>query len=66
MLLIAVLLLIERDCYMASIDFRNAYYSINIDDSFRKFSRFHWNSKVYEFTCLPIDLSCAPRIFTKI
>ena len=62
----AVLLLIEKDCYMASIDLQDAYYSINIDDSFRKFLRFYWNSTLYEFTCLPNGLSCAPRIFTKI
>ena len=27
---------------------------------------FLWNSRKFQFTCLPFGLSCAPRIFTKI
>ena len=62
----SVLMLIRRNCFMGSIDLQDAYYSININPDYRKYLRFIWNSKLYEFTCLPNGLSCAPRVFTKI
>ena len=51
---------------MASVDMKDAYYSIPIRSSDRKFLRFIWEGNLYEFTCLPNGLSCAPRIFTKL
>ena len=32
----------------------------------RIYLRFAWQNKVYEFTCLPFGLACAPRVFTKV
>jgi len=32
----------------------------------RKYLRFTWRGKSYEFTCLPFGLSYGPRIFTKL
>ena len=58
--------LVTQNCYMASVDMKDAYYSIPIRPSDRKFLRFIWEGDLYEFTCLPNGLSCAPRIFTKI
>ena len=58
--------LMEENCYMASIDLTDAYYSVNIHEGFRKYLRFLWNDKLYQFTCMAQGLSCAPRIFTKI
>ena len=45
---------------------KDAYYSIPIRSSDRKFWRFIWKGELYEFTCRPNGLSCAPRIFAKI
>ena len=58
--------LVSQNCYLASVDMKDAYYSIPIRSSDRKFLRFLWKGKLYELTCLPNGLSCAPRIFTKI
>ena len=58
--------LVSQNCYMASVEMKNAYYSIPIRFSDRKFLRFIWEGELYEFTCLPNGLSCAPRIFSKI
>ena len=44
----------------------HAYYSIPIRSLDRKFLLFIWEGTLYEFTCHPNGLSCAPRIFTKI
>ena len=60
------LFLIENNCYMASIDLKDAYYSVAIHPDDRKYLRFMWNNQLFEYTCLPNGLSCAPRVFTKM
>ena len=61
-----VIKLIEKDCYMASIDLKDAYYSVSITPADRKYLRFMWRGSLFQFTCLPNGLSCAPRKFTKL
>ena len=51
---------------MASVDLKDAYYSIPIAEEDRKFLMFEWKGKYYQFTCLPNGLSSTPRIFKKI
>jgi hypothetical protein len=43
-----------------------AYFSVPIFQPHRKYLRFLWQSKLFEFTCLPFWYSLAPRVFTKI
>lgn len=43
----------------------DAYYPIPIKMSDRKYLGFQWDDQLYEFTCLPSGLSCAPHKFTK-
>ena len=58
--------LVTQKCYMACIDTKDAYYSIPIKQSDRKYLRFHWENKTYQFSCLPNGLACAPWKFTEI
>ena len=58
--------LMKQNCYMASVDLRDAYYSVPIDEEYQKFLRFSWRGKLFQFTCLPNGLSSAPRLFPKI
>ena len=58
--------LIEKNCFMASIDLKDAYYSVPIAREDRKYLRFIWQDTLFQFTCLPNGLSCAPRKFTKL
>ena len=58
--------LIRPNCSMASIDLKDAYFSVSVAKEHRKFLRFLWQAKVYEFTCLPFGLACAPRVFSKV
>lgn len=51
---------------MSSIDLKDAYYSVRIVKSDRKYLRFLFESVIYEFKCLPFGLNTAPYIFTKI
>ena len=58
--------LMTPNCFMASIDLKDAYYSVSVNKNDRKYLRFIWKHQLFQFTCLPNGLSCAPRIFTKI
>ncbi|KAJ8041093.1 hypothetical protein HOLleu_11813 [Holothuria leucospilota] len=62
----SVVQLMRVNCFMASIDLKDAYYSVPIDCDHRKYLRFGWNHNVYEYTCLPNGLASAPRVFTKL
>ncbi len=57
--------LVTRNCFMATLDLKDAYYSIPINKEHQKFLRFKRKEKLYQFTCLPNGLSCAPQKFTK-
>ena len=50
---------------MAKIDLKDAYFAVPISESDRKYLRFRWRDKIYQFNCLPFGLSCAPWVFTK-
>jgi len=58
--------LLRNNDWMASLDLKDAYLSVAIWEHHRKYLRFPWQGKVYEFQCLPFGLSSAPRVFTKL
>lgn len=58
--------LILKDYYLTSLDLKDAYFLVKINQKDRKFLRFIFNNKIFEFNCLPFGLSLAPYIFTKI
>ncbi len=51
---------------MASIDLKDAYYSVPICQGHTKYLKFECKGTFYKFTCLPNWLACAPRWFTKL
>ena len=51
---------------MASIDLKDAYYSVPIWEAHRKFLRFGWEGQLWQFDCKPNSLALAPRKFTKL
>lgn len=55
-----------RVVFFAKIDLKDAFYSVSINANFRKYLKFEWQGKLFEFTCLPNGLSTASRIFTKV
>jgi len=57
---------ISQGDYMISIDLKDAYFSVPIFHTDRKYLRFIWKNQRYEFSCLPFGYSLAPRVFTKI
>jgi hypothetical protein len=58
--------LLDKGCFMASIDLKDAYYAVPIEEDHRKYLRFRWKGQLYQFNCLPFGLSVAPRVFTKL
>ena len=58
--------LMTENCYMASLDWKDAYYCVAIADSDKKLLRFQFNDVLFEFQALPNGLASGPRIFTKI
>jgi len=49
--------------HMATLDLEDAYLLVSIFEGHRKFLRFQWRNKTFEFTALPFGLSTAPYIF---
>ena len=60
-----ILILIQSNCYMASIDLKDAYYSVKIDGNDTFFLKFLCNSKLLRFAVLPNGLSPGLSKFTE-
>lgn len=58
--------LVTKHCFMASIDLKDAYYSVPIHDQDQKYLKFMWKGQLYKFKVLPNGLSSGPRMFTKL
>ena len=58
--------IMKPGCFMASLDIRDAYYSVSIHEQHQKYLKFQWNGQLYQFLCMPNGLACAPRLFTKL
>ena len=64
--LLTALTLVSKGCFMASIDLKDAYYSVPIHTDDRKYLRFIWRGHLFEFNALPNGLAPGPRWFTKL
>ena len=58
--------LLRKGDWMCTLDLKDAYLSVAIVQEHRRFLRFMWNGRIFEFTCLPFGLCSAPRIFMKL
>jgi hypothetical protein len=61
-----VMAMMKKDCFMASIDLKHAYYSLPVHKDYTKFLKFIWKGKLYAYCVLPNGLSSGPRYFTKL
>lgn len=57
-------LLMPND-WMCSIDLTDAYFTIPIHPTHRKYLKFCWKGTLYQYNVLCFGLSSAPRVFTK-
>ena len=51
--------------WFTSIDLKDAYFHIGIYPPHRKFLRFGFQGKLYEYTVLPFGMSLSPRVFVR-
>ena len=51
--------------WFVTIDLKDAYFHIAIYPAHRKFLRFAFQGKAYEYQAIPFGLSLAPRVFSK-
>ena len=58
--------MVREHSWLASIDLKDAYFSIPVHWEHRKYLKFQWRDKLYQFRVLPNGLACAPRYFTKL
>ena len=57
---------LQQGEWVTSIDFKDAYFHIPIQEQSRKYLRFHVQGRTYQFKVLPFGLSTAPMEFTVI
>ena len=57
---------LQQGEWVISIDFKDAYFHIPIQEQSRKYLRFHVQGQTYQFKALPFGLSTAPLEFTVV
>ena len=58
--------IVTRNCFMVTIDLKDAYYSVAISRLFQKFLKFKWKYKLYYFICFPNGLWSCQIKFTNV
>ena len=58
--------MMRQDCFMASMDLKDAYFSVPIHPDHQKYLKFFWKGQLMTFVCMPQGLASAPRTFTKL
>ena len=62
----SVLSSVEKGDYAFKIDLQDAYFHVLIHPSSRKYLRFAFENRVYQFQVLPFCLNTAPQVFTSL
>jgi hypothetical protein len=57
---------VRQGDFLAKVDLTDAYFTIPIFRGHRKYLRFRWGRKTFEYTCLPFGLCASPWVFTKL
>lgn len=58
--------LVSQGAYTSSIDLKDAYFLVPVHEKYRKYLRFKFQEKLFQFKCLPFGLCTSPYVFTKI
>ena len=62
----SVLSSVQRGDYAFKIDLQDAYFHVPIHPRSRKYLRFAFENRVYQFQVLPFGLNMAPQVFTRL
>ena len=58
--------LVTENCYFASNDLQDAYFSVPIHADYQKYFKFHWRDILYCFQVAVMSLAPIPWVFTKL
>ena len=61
-----ILKMVEKKCFVTSLDIKDANYSALVDESSQKHVKFIWKEQLHQFCVLPNGLSPYPRWFLKL
>ena len=56
----------RRGCFMASVDLKDAFFTIPIYEPHQKYLKFIFDDQLYKFLCMPQGYGPSMRIFTKV
>ena len=56
----------KKGCYMATLDIKDAYYTIPVNETSQEYLKFQWETQLYYFTFLQTGLGPCPRKLTKL
>ncbi len=56
---------VQEGDWFVTIDLKDAYFHIQVIQRHRRFLRFAFGGKAYQYKVLPFGLALAPRTFTK-
>ena len=62
----SILAMITPNCWMASIDLKDAYYSVRVHPSCQRYLKFCYEGSLYAYTAYPNGFASCPRQFTKL
>lgn len=57
--------LLKQGDFMAKIDLKDACFAVLTCEPDKRYLRFRWKDKIYQFNCLPFGLSCAPWVLPR-
>ena len=57
---------IRQSDWSITIDLQDAFLHVPVYRDYRRFLRFSWNKKIYQFRRLPLGLTSSPQVFTDI
>ena len=58
--------MVRQGSYLASIDIKDAFYSVPIRDDHKKYLKFVWSGDMLQFRAMPNGYRDAMRVFTKL
>ena len=58
--------IIKKDVWMASVGFKDAFFTNPINEAYQKYFVFGWLDKIYKLIAMPNGYSDAMCVFTKL
>ena len=58
--------MVRQGAFLASIDIKDAFYSVPIHGSHKKYLKFMWTGEILQFRAMPNGYCDAMRVFTKL